>query len=76
MTKKRRVPKKKGVVKKWGNSLVFINLKHWTCAYCGRPIKDNTPFSITLINGNPIPFILCSALCLKIHVMKLEAQRQ
>ncbi len=61
--------------KKWGNSFLFINLKFWACAYCGKQIKNRTPFSIVLINSNPAPYILCSAFCFKILVMKLEAQK-
>lgn len=59
----------------FGNSVLFINLKFWTCAYCGKLIKNKTPFSVVLIDGNPSPFILCSANCLKIQVIKLDAQK-
>jgi hypothetical protein len=59
----------------FGNSYLFLNLKFWKCGYCGNLIKDKHPFSITLINSHPEPFILCSANCLKIFIIKLEAQR-
>ncbi len=55
--------------------MLFINLKYWKCAYCGNLIKNRAPFSVTLIDSNPEPFIVCSPGCLKIFTMKLEAQR-
>lgn len=58
----------------WGNSILARNVKFWTCSYCGILIKDDTPFEITLINGNPVPFILDSEVCLRLQILKLEAQ--
>jgi len=78
MPKKTHLPKprqKIAPLRKWGNSLLWINLKFWKCAYCGILIKDRKPFSVTLIDANPDPFILCSPQCFKILVIKLEAQR-
>ncbi len=61
--------------KPWGNSILHINLKYWQCAYCGKLIRDEAPFSVVLINSNPSPYILCSRNCFKILVIKLEAAR-
>jgi hypothetical protein len=58
----------------FGNSVLFINAKFWTCGYCGNLLKDNTPFEITRINGNPTPYIFCSASCKKTQIVKLEAK--
>jgi hypothetical protein len=52
---------------------LFLNVKYWNCAYCGKLIKDNKRFSIVAIDGNPSPYILCSKSCFKILVVKLEA---
>jgi hypothetical protein len=65
--------KSKPLPQPWGNSVLFINLKHWVCAYCGLLIKDHTPFSIVILKMNPTPYILCSANCLKIQIIKLDA---
>ncbi len=67
--------KKRAKETPWGNSILFINLKYWTCAYCGKLIRDHKPFSIVLINANPSPYVLCSRNCFKILVIKLEAER-
>ncbi len=57
----------------WGNSILFRNVKFWTCSYCGNLIEDNVPFLIDYINGNPTPFILCTEPCLKAQTVKIEA---
>ncbi len=61
--------------KKWGNSIVFFNLKFWRCDYCGHKIKDDVPFGIVKISGETEPEIFCSKLCLKTHIIKEEAKR-
>jgi hypothetical protein len=70
------MPEKDNVKKalRWGNSVLFLNVKRWKCDYCGLLIKDDTKFCVTLIDGNPEPFILCSKQCLRIYVEKLEAK--
>lgn len=61
--------------KRWGNSILSVNLKFWICLYCGKLIKDDTPFGVVRVNGNLIPDIFCSAFCLKTHIIKLDAKR-
>lgn len=61
--------------KKWGNSVLSINVKFWLCVYCGLPIKDDVPFGVVRINGNLTADILCSEFCLKRHIIKTEAMR-
>ena len=68
---------KKSVIKPnpshWGNSFLFVNVKFWKCDYCGLLIKDKKKFCVVMINGNPQPYVLCTPLCLKLQVMKIEA---
>ncbi len=74
MTNRRKGPnRRQDIFKLWGNSVLFINAKFWSCSYCGKLLKDKIPFSIVMINGNPAPYILCSALCLRLQTMKIEA---
>lgn len=61
--------------KRWGNSILSINLKFWKCMYCGLLIKDDKPFGVVRINGNLMPDIFCSESCLRVYIIKLEAQR-
>lgn len=58
--------------KKWGNSVLAFNYKNWNCSYCGLPIKNATPFEIAFINGNPIPYVLCTRMCEKAQLIKIE----
>lgn len=60
----------------WGNSVLAFNLKHWECGYCGHDIKDRKPFEITMVNGNPLPFIFCSPFCERLMVKKLELKHR
>lgn len=62
--------------KRWGNSFLAINAKHWECSYCGHDIKDSKWFEITMINGNPLPYILCSPFCERLMVKKLELKHR
>lgn len=62
--------------KKWGNSYLAVNVKHWDCAYCGLALKDRKVFEITLINGNPLPYILCTPFCEKMMVKKIELRHR
>lgn len=64
--------------KKWGNSVLSINLKYWACDYCGIPIKDGKPFAVVQINGSVKAAdanVFDTEECLKIHIMKKEANR-
>ena len=63
------------VLKKWGNSILDTNIKFWKCFYCGNLIKDRIPFSILKINGDSEPHVFCSYECLKIYIIKKEAER-
>lgn len=61
--------------KKWGNSILVINVKKWRCSYCGGLIRDDTSFSLIKLNGDPEALIYCSAYCLKVHIIKSDAQK-
>jgi hypothetical protein len=69
---------RKVFTKQWGNSILSVNLKYWSCDYCGMLIKDDKPFGIVHINGGLKPAeakMFDSETCLKIYIMKKEAQR-
>lgn len=58
----------------WGNSVLYLNAKQWTCIHCGHLIKNNIPFSVLIINGS-LPKIFCSNVCLKNHIAGLDTSR-
>lgn len=64
--------------KRWGNSILSINHKFWTCDYCGKLIKDGKPFAVVQINGSlkaADAKVFDSEFCLKIFIIKKEALR-
>lgn len=62
--------------RRWGNSVLAINCKHWECSYCGHDLHGGKPFEITMINGNPLPYIFCLPFCEKMMVKKLELKHR
>ena len=57
---------------KFGNSLLAYNYKFWSCTYCGLPLKNGVPFEMAYINGNPLPYVLCTPTCEKLQLKKIE----
>lgn len=64
--------------KQWGNSILSINLRFWSCDYCGLPLKDNKPFAVVQVNGSlkaADAKIFDKESCLRIFIIKHEAKR-
>ncbi len=60
---------------KFGNSILAINARFWTCSYCGHLIKDKKPFDIVRVDFVSMPLILCSPYCLRIQIKRMEKER-
>jgi len=57
--------------KKWGNSILEVNVKHIACYYCGNVIKDKSWFKIKRLRGHAFTF--CEPLCEQIWDQKTSA---
>lgn len=62
--------------KGWGNSVIAVNFKYWTCSYCGEKIGDGKPFQIMRINGRPQPYVFDKEFCMIKQIQKLEADKR
>jgi len=60
-------------MKKWGNSILLVNLKYWKCVYCGKLLKDDTLFGIMVVKDRREAQVFCSKSCLKIYTIKMVA---